>query len=191
MSTPVDPEELALLREDLAYHQARVLLLVDAVASARGHQGKVDGLTKLAKLDFLLRYPALAPTVLDALSPADPRLRLRDDESVTGQADVEAPMIRYKYGPWDDKYYTIIGALVGRGLLRYVAGRRGSVALAPTPAGRDLAGRLAVTEEWNDVAERSGVIAESSAGMTGNALKTLIYDRLASLMDRRLGEVIR
>jgi hypothetical protein len=34
-------------------------LLVDAVTAAHGHQGKVDGLTKLAKLDFLLRYPAL------------------------------------------------------------------------------------------------------------------------------------
>jgi hypothetical protein len=31
----------------------------DAVTAAHGHQGKVDGLTKLAKLDFLLRYPAL------------------------------------------------------------------------------------------------------------------------------------
>ena len=29
-------------------------------------------------------------------------------------------MIRYKYGPWDDRYYAVIGALVSRGLLRYV-----------------------------------------------------------------------
>ena len=190
MITPRDPEELALLREDLAYHQARVLLLVDAVAAARGHQGRVDGLTKLAKLDFLLRYPALAPSVLDRLSAADPRLRLPASEAAD-PADVEAPMIRYKYGPWDDRYYAIIGALVGRGLLHYVPGRRGSVALAPTPAGRQLAGRLASTDKWGDIAERSKVIAESSAGMTGNALKTLIYQRLASLMDRQIGEVIR
>src|SRR5580698_8548027 len=101
MSTPVDPEELALLREDLAYHQVRVLLLVDAVAATKGHQGKIDGLTKLAKLDFLLRYPALAPAVLDTLSSDDPRLRLRVGEA-SGPADAEAPMIRYKYGPWDD-----------------------------------------------------------------------------------------
>jgi hypothetical protein len=35
-------------------------LLVDAVTAAHGHQGKVDGLTKLAKLDFLLYYPGAA-----------------------------------------------------------------------------------------------------------------------------------
>ena len=52
-------------------------------------------------------------------------------------------MTRYKYGPWDDRYYPVIGALVGRGLLRYTRGRRGSVALAPTPAGRALARQLA------------------------------------------------
>jgi hypothetical protein len=190
VTTPRNPEDFALLREDLAYHQARVLLLIDAVAAARGHQGKVDGLTKLAKLDFLLRYPALAPVVLDALSPADPRLGLHEEE--TGDpANVEAPMIRYKYGPWDDRYYAVIGALVSRNLLRYVGGRRGSVALAPTPTGRAFAAQLAAADEWSEIADRSNAIAESSAGLSGNALKDLIYQRLGSLMDRKYGEVIR
>lgn len=190
MTTPRNPEELALLREDLAYHQARILLLVDAVAATHGHQGKVDGLTKLAKLDFLLRYPALAPVVLDALSPADPRLKLQ-----AGEADdpgkVEAPMIRYKYGPWDDRYYAIIGALVSRGLLHYLPGRRGSVALAPTKTGHAFAAQLAAGDEWREIAERSKAVAESSSGLTGNGLKNLIYQRLGSLMERQFGEVIR
>jgi hypothetical protein len=190
MTPPGSAEDLALLREDLAYHQARVLLLVDAVAAADGHQGKVDGLTKLAKLDFLLRYPAFAPVVLDALSPADPRLAL-DEEQAGLPGEVEAPMIRYKYGPWDDRYYAVIGALVSRNLLRYVPGRRGSVALAPTQTGRAFAAQLAAASEWVEIAERSKAIAESSAGLTGNALKNLIYLRLGSLMDRQFGEVIR
>jgi hypothetical protein len=131
MTTPRRPEELTLLRDDLAYHQARVLLLVTAVADAQGHQGKVDGLTKLAKLDFLLRYPALAALVLDRLDPADPRLRLTPEEAAE-PANSEAPMTRYKYGPWDDRYYPVIGALVGRGLLGYARSHRGSVALTTT-----------------------------------------------------------
>lgn len=110
--------EQALLREDLAYHQARVLLLVAAVAATKGHTAKLDGLTKLAKLDFLLRYPALAPQVLDRLNESDPRLHLGESD-FAAPTDVEAPMTRYKYGPWDDRYYAIIGALIGRGLLRY------------------------------------------------------------------------
>jgi len=100
MTMPDRYRDLALVRDDLAYHQARVLLLVTAVAAAQGHSGKVDGLTKLAKLDFLLRYPALAPSVLDRLDPADARLHLADDDRAD-PANAEAPMIRYKYGPWD------------------------------------------------------------------------------------------
>lgn len=185
-----DAAELAMLREDLAYHQARVLLLVTAVAAEQGHASKLDGLTKLAKLDFLLRYPALASTVLDPLDPFDPRLHLAD-EDLLEPTTVEAPMTRYKYGPWDDRYYTIIGALVGRGLLRYARGRQGSVALVPTPSGKKLAAAMATTAQWLEIADRCQAVAQASTGMTGNALKDLIYQRLADLMDRPLRQVIR
>lgn len=185
-----DGLELALLREDLAYHQARVLILVTTVSSTRGHTGKLDGLTKLAKLDFLLRYPALAPQVLDQLDQEDPRLHLRTD-NLAAPTDVEAPMTRYKYGPWDDRYYTVIGALIGRGLLRYTTTRKGSVALAPTPAGRRLTRDMAATTQWAAVNDRSQAIAEASVNMTGNALKDRIYQRLAALMDRPYRQVIR
>jgi hypothetical protein len=190
MTTPRSSQDLALIRDDLAYHQARVLLLVTAVAGTEGHSGKVDGLTKLAKLDFLLRYPALAPAVLDRLDPTDPSLHLTEDDEAD-PSHAEAPMIRYKYGPWDDRYYPVIGALVSRGLLRYTRGRRGSVALAPTAAGRKLAKQLADGTTWADVADRSRAIADATAGLTGNALKDLIYERLATLMDRPHREVIQ
>lgn len=74
--SPRTPELLSAMVDDLAYHQSRVLLLVRAVAEEPGNSGKLDGLTKLAKLDFLVRYPALAPVVLDELDPSDPDLSL-------------------------------------------------------------------------------------------------------------------
>ena len=190
MTTALDATELALLRDDIAYHQARVLLLVTAVAAEKGHARKLDGLTKLAKLDFLLRYPALASEVLDALDIEDPRLHLSNDD-IREPTTVEAQMTRYKYGPWDDRYYAVIGALVGRGLLRYAKGRKGSVALATTDAGRRLARQMAATVEWSEIADRSEAIAEASSGLTGNGLKDLIYKRLAHLMDRPHRQVIR
>jgi hypothetical protein len=96
-------------------------------------------------------------------------------------------MTRYKYGPWDDRYYPVIGALVARGLLRYTRGRRGSVALAPTALGKRQAEQIAVEPLWQPVWDRCTAVAEASGGMTGNALKTLAYNRLAELMDRRIG----
>ncbi|GAA4181169.1 hypothetical protein GCM10022252_05100 [Streptosporangium oxazolinicum] len=188
----IDPsaDELTLLREDLAYHQARVLLLVSAVCELKEHGHKLDGMTKLAKLDFLLRYPALAPDVLDRLDAADPRLHLSMAE-VSARTSVEAPMTRYKYGPWDDRYYAVLGALVGRGLIRYTRARKGSVAVVPTATGRHLAAELASGEQWRVIADRGAAIAEASSGLTGSTLKDLIYERLADLMDRPHRQVIQ
>jgi hypothetical protein len=188
--TTPQPDKYALLQEDLAYHQARVLLLITAVCTSEGHGRKLDGLTKLAKLDFLLRYPALAHVVLDELDPRDARLELTTRD-LTEPTAVEAPMIRYKFGPWDDRYYPVIGALVGRGLVRYAAGRRGSVALVATPAGKRLAAQMLSSNEWRAIAGRSQAIAQASAGLTGSALKDLIYQRLAVLMDRPHRQVIQ
>ncbi|MFT0761781.1 hypothetical protein VRY54_01770 [Actinomyces sp. F1_1611] len=184
-------EHLEYLRRDLAYHQMRVLLLVTAVASTDGHNRKLDGLTKLAKLDFLTRYPALGPVVLDGLSASDQRLHLHEDFSGISTTDVEAPMTRYRYGPWDDRYYPVIGALIGRGLLRYAKGRKGSVALCPTSAGKKLARDVGDAEEWVKTNDRCAAIAQASAGLNGTNLKNLIYSRLPELMDRPHRELIK
>lgn len=187
--SPRSPEVLSAMVDDLAYHQGRVLLLVRAVAQEPGNSGKLDGLTKLAKLDFLVRYPALAPVVLDALDEADPELHLQAAD-LSEPTVVSDPMTRYKYGPWDDRYYPIIGALVSRGLLKYVRGRQGSVALVPTPSGRTVADELAVETSWRGINDQCRAVARASAGLSGNALKSRIYSRLAELMDRPHREVI-
>jgi len=176
-------EEIQWMIDDLAYHQTRVLLLIAAVSAKTDHARKLDGLTKLAKLDFLVRYPALAPEVLDALDSDDARLHTSDEDRAEPSV-VEDPMVRYKYGPWDDRYYPVIGALVSRGLVRYTRGRRGNVALVATPGGKELAADMASSELWTEIADRCDAIAEASGGLTGNALKDLIYSRLPSLMDR-------
>lgn len=188
MTQSQDREALRWVVDDLAYHQARVLLLVKAVAAEPGNARKLDGLTKLAKLDFLVRYPALAGVVLDELDGDDPRMHLSGSESAP--TEVEDPMTRYKYGPWDDRYYPVIGALVSRRLLRYVKGRRGSVALTVTAAGKRFADSLTEETLWHQIAERCEAVAQASAGLSGNALKEAIYQRLADLMDRPHREVI-
>jgi len=183
MVTDDQVEDVQWFLNDLAYHQSRVLLLIAAVSAKKDHASKLDGLTKLAKLDFLVRYPALAPDVLDDLDPEDARLHTTDLDRAEPTV-VDDPMVRYKYGPWDDRYYPVIGALVSRGLVRYTRGRRGSVALVATPSGRALATDLSGAALWNEIADRCEAIAEASGGLSGNALKELIYAKLPSLMDR-------
>jgi len=54
-----------------------------------------------------------------------------------------------------------------------------------------LAGEIKAEPLWQPVWDRCTAVAEASGGMTGNALKALVYDRLAELMDRPHREMIR
>src|SRR5215471_10292833 len=139
----------------LDYHAARILLLITAFSDAR--QPIIDGPTKLAKLDFLLRYPALMERLADVLGYDVPeRIRPSPEERLA----VESRMVRYKFGPWDDRYYPIIGLLLGTGLVQSVSGK-GKVALAVTDNGQAIARRVADDEAWRIVADRCEYLARS------------------------------
>jgi hypothetical protein len=163
---------------DLDYHLARVLLLVTSFTET--DSDGVDGLTKLAKLDFLLRYPSMLDRVLQAIGHAWPE---GTEPSEDERDAVESSMVRYKYGPWDDRYYPITGALLGLGLAELRPGR-GRVALRATAVGRAAAAELARSAEWAVTARRTELLARTFAGETGNALKQLVYRLLPDAVDR-------
>lgn len=164
-------------------HLARLLLLVDAFSD--GPDLILDGLTKLAKLDFLLRYPAF-------LEELNTRRELPTPEDVAAR-DIEhraisEPMIRYRYGPWDRRYYVLVGALVGRGLGEYADGR-GAVALRLTPAGRRLAESLRSDPRWKPIWRRV-VFLHKHYDEPGNRLKERIYSNFPDLVAQQLGSGI-
>ncbi|MFE5097076.1 hypothetical protein ACFRCI_43960 [Streptomyces sp. NPDC056638] len=157
------------------YHEARVLLLIDRFTGAR--KG-LDGLTKLAKLDFLLRYPAMLERLLaeDGIS-WPPGVQPTSAERLA----VESRMTRYKYGPWDQRYYSILGSLVARDLITYGATDRAEFRI--TASGAVAAAMLAETDEWAVVAKRVALL-KKHFNKSGSMLKTLIYDRLPDAVDR-------
>ncbi|NGY65339.1 hypothetical protein G7043_41240 [Lentzea sp. NEAU-D13] len=84
-------------------------------------------------------------------------------------------MIRYRYGPWDDRYYPMLGALVGRGMLVFTGGR--SFAVRVTELGRKVASQIAELPEWQRTAVRIPVLREH-LNLTGEQLKNMIYEHL-------------
>ena len=84
-------------------HAARLLLLFHHCGSG----DKVDGLTKLAKLDFFVRYPIFFERVARQLG-----------NTVSVSSDqTESLMVRHHYGPWDKRYYQVLAFLESRGLI--------------------------------------------------------------------------
>lgn len=177
MSSP-----LSTARDPFEYHVARVLILVAAFST--GAKGRLDGLTKLAKLDFLLRYPSYLERVLDQRGkPLAPALRPSPEERLA----LESAMIRYKYGPWDSRYYPVIGRLIGQGLVDPVNGA-GSVTLRVTHAGRETVQTLSGTD-WEAVIGRARAL-KRGLDLSGTGLQKLIYRSFPEVVNRPWRETI-
>src|SRR5258708_1960003 len=92
------------------FHLARLLILLRNAAN--GTTKSVQGITKLAKLDFLLRYPTALIRVLESQRRTKAAAAIPEEERNT----IEGRMIRFRYGPWDPRYRRWIALLVSRGL---------------------------------------------------------------------------
>jgi len=167
-------------------HAARLLLLLRHAAD-RG-DGSVEGITKLAKMDFLLRYPLYFERLLNDLNKARKRpvvVPIQPYERDT----VESKMIRFRYGPWDPRYRRWIGILVAKGLAETrLEGRTVHVRL--TDAGMQLAASLAQGEQFQDLDSRSRLIGKSVGSRSGHWLKEQIYRVVPELTGMAWGEEI-
>lgn len=158
----VDPDDL------LDFHAARLLILLEVCGSGERSR-RIDGRTKLAKLDFFVRYPRF-------LSVAHRVLGIEPESRLTEQrVESEAPMIRYRYGPWDPGYRDYLAFLEARGLLRVVGTDVEGYSL--TPAGRRVASQLMEHSAFVPLTKRAQSMVGNLATWNGSRLKAFIYDQ--------------
>jgi hypothetical protein len=176
-------EAITRLDRPTELHVARLLLLLDAFAEDRSAP-EVEGLTKLAKLDFLLRYPVMLERALNAKRQSTRRVDLQDHE----RHSVESSMVRYRFGPWDHRYRELLNILVGKGLAAVaVDGRK--VTIVATPLGRAVAAKLADGAEFRQYAERAQLL-KKHFDMTATNLMRFIYDTFPEVVSLRSNEQI-
>lgn len=173
-----------LADEVIEFHAARLLLLLHLC----GISGRIDGLTKMAKLDFFARYPEFFAAARAASAPDDSLAAQSDAEDDTA---VEAAMIRHHYGPWDKRYYHILAYLESRELIS-VTRHGNAYRLRLTDDGKKRAKELAARGSFAPLAERMRQIKKVFGTKSGSALKSLIYRLFdAQVGRRRMGEVIQ
>lgn len=172
------PAGLTLTAEQVTeFHAARILLLLLVC----GTKNRINGLTKLAKLDFFVRYPdfflrAAKHLGQDVASPA---------------LGVESTMVRHHYGPWDARYYQILAYLEGRALISVERDDRAFV-FALTDQGLDLARRLSAEDSYNDLCTHMKAVKKLLGAKSGDVLKRLVYELFDEEVAKLpLGQVIR
>ena len=165
------------------FHVARITLLLKA---ASGKSDKpINGIMKLAKLDFLLRYPNCLVRVLEALG----REKLTEQIPADERNTIEARMIRFRFGPWDDRYRRWIGILVAKGLAdTYLQGKTVNVKL--TPAGHEVAEKLAELDEFKPLAKKSKLVVTAVGAYPPTKLKNFIYEVFPEIVDMQWGKHI-
>jgi hypothetical protein len=165
------------------FHAARILLLLYLCGTKDRVSGRfrIDGLTKLAKLDFFVRYPDFFR-----------RARAHLDKSAAGPTTevVESAMVRHHYGPWDARYYQLLPYLESRELIA-VERRDKTFVFSLTESGRGVATRLAGEASYRDLCGHMAEVGKVLRGKSGDTLKKLVY----SLFDEEvaklpLGQVI-
>lgn len=139
----------------LEAHAARLLILL----SETGTKGSIHGLTKLAKLDFFLRYPEFFSRVTGSTSP---------DQLP------ESTMIRFRYGPWDPRYYQVLPYLESRGLIRVIRSGK-AYTFSLTDAGGVIVQRLGEYPEFSTTISQAQAVGKKLGRKSGSALKNLIY----------------
>lgn len=165
--------------EVLELHAARLLLLLKNCGVKK--RGRIDGLTKLAKLDFFVRYPQAFDRVADHLQ-----------KKVTSATDVvESSMVRHHYGPWDKRYYQILPYLEARRLIT-VTKQDNTYSFELTDKGAEVAEELDKRAEFSTQTDQMRRVKSVLGKKTGSALKALIYEVFQTeVADKQLGEVIQ
>ncbi len=156
--------------DSVDFHAARLLLLVYLCGKEPGPY--IEGRTKFAKLDFFLRYPGF----LERAHAVLPQTAGQNHAFVaTDTHEVEAPMVRYRYGPWDHRYRQFLFFLTARNLITITVSHTPE-RVKLRPAGTAAAARLAEMEQFQPLVRRCKAMQGNLATMSGTDLKNLIYD---------------
>ena len=166
------------------FHAARLLLLLDVCGTA----GRIDSLTKMAKLDFFARYPDFFEA---ARQSVEPNAEVRRTTETDADLAIESAMVRHHYGPWDKRYYHVLSHLEARRLIT-VAKEGSAFRLSLTDAGRERARTLSTRPSFATLVSRMRQIKSTFGRRTGSSLKALIYRLFDEEVGRRpMGKVIR
>lgn len=164
-------------------HTVRLLLLLYAFAGEDG-SGAIEGLTKLAKLNFLLRYPVMLDKALKAKGRPAREVKLDDHERLS----VESEMVRYRFGPWDHRYREFLNVLISKGLARATIEGR-TVVLMLTEQGLALARQLSIDPLFEPYLRRSALL-KRHFDITATNLMRFIYETFPEIVTLSSNEAI-
>lgn len=178
-------ETLAQLDDFEELHESRLLILLYAFSDNGSSVGTIEGLTKLAKLDFLLRYPVMLERALEAKEKSTRDVKVKDYE----RENVESEMVRYRFGPWDHRYKYLLNILSSKDLIKLVVEGR-KIVIILTDKGTECAKLWIDSPEFEDYYRRSQVL-KRHFDYKGTNLMKFIYKTFPEIVSLNSGQRIK
>lgn len=164
-------------------HVARIVLLLEAF-TVDSEIIAIVGLTKLAKLDFLLRYPVMLERALKAKGQAVRNMSIQDHERYS----VESEMVRYRFGPWDHRYREFLNILSSKELVSLsISGR--TIGISLTATGHEQASLLSEIELFKQYIIRAKIL-KRHFDLTATNLMKFIYATFPEVISLRSNRMI-
>ncbi|MCX2432826.1 hypothetical protein [Pedobacter sp. GR22-10] len=180
------PAGSALLSDDLIeFHASRILVLLRLCGQKDRFKKvyKISGLTKLAKLDFFVRYPEFFRRVIS-------KLKIEQVDLLAHEGGIESRMIRFHYGPWDERYYQLLPYLEARSLI-IIEKDKGTFTFFLTKQGQEISDLLISEEEFAKLASNIRNVNYVLGKMTGSQLKNMVYEMFeVEVTNRSMGNKI-
>lgn len=147
---------------------ARVLLLLRAFTAAEDSEvpSGIEGLAKIAVLDFLLRYPNILERALIAKHASVKLLEVQTYE----RGGVDANLAQFRFAPWDNTVRRTLLELVGMRLVQLQSTGHG-ITVSLTDSGSTLASELASMETYGSMAQRASAIKSKLNISVGSLIK--------------------
>jgi hypothetical protein len=165
----------------------RMLILIDTFAG-KNSNGKIEGITKLAILDFLLKYPvALDRTLEKQKTLGNKAINKKGFELESYEVNsIDAKMMRFNFAPWDFKYRRIVSILKAKGLIS-VDLEGNKVALQITSNGIDMAKEIRSLNNYKYLIKRCKIIKTVFGNWSKKKLIDMIYITFPEILTLKVG----
>lgn len=177
-------EKILVYEDNVEINLTRILILLNIFSQSNSKE-LFRGLTKLVKLDFLLRYPINLERAVNFNRKRKIDCYIKEYEKY----NVESKMIRYLYGPWDPKYRNYINILVAKKLISIKKiGKTFIINL--TEKGLEVSNTLIEIPDLEDYKNRSLILYNEFKDYSSTKIKNYIYKVFPEITSLDIGDEI-
>ncbi|SCY54481.1 hypothetical protein SAMN05720606_10621 [Paenibacillus polysaccharolyticus] len=163
-------EKVISLENHDELHTVRLLVLISTIVGKK--RETTIQITKLAKLDFILRYPAALYKALDFVNGLKDALITESEKN-----NIESEMLAFNYSPWSSDFRRLLVLLTSRSLISW-SSKGNSIELSLTKQGEDFYNKIIRYQEFSEIIQQSKSIKTNFSKLSMLKLDSVLSEIL-------------